>query len=246
MPDVVRASRTAEPEAARDGAVARRPHLSRLPLAEAGRLVRAHWLFAALLGAGVAIRVVVLAAYRPAIVNVDAAGYLDNAADLGPEPIRPLGYALVLRVLGAGEGLTQIAVAQHLLGTAVAVVLYVVLLRHGVARSLAALAAAPVLLDALQLNVEHSILSDSLFVALVVAACALLLQNRPPGLAACLGAGLLLACAIVTRSAGLLAAVPLALGAVVLGARPRNAATLAAAILLPLAGYAAWVPRRPR
>ena len=52
---------------------------------------------------------------------------------------------------------------QRLLGLAMAVALYAVLVRRGAARWLAALAVAPVLLDAYQLQMEQMIMPDVWF-----------------------------------------------------------------------------------
>ena len=81
---------------------------------------------------------------------------------------------------GAGGGLTGVAVAQHALGLAMAAALYALAIRYGTGRWLAALAAAPVLLDAYQVQAEQTIMPDVLFEALIVAAMTLLLWPRPP------------------------------------------------------------------
>ena len=65
-----------------------------------------------------------------------------------------------------------------------AVVLYVLLLRRGVSRWLAALAIAPVLLDAYQLQIEQTIMPDVWFEALIVAGLAILLWPPRAWLAA--------------------------------------------------------------
>jgi hypothetical protein len=64
---------------------------------------------------------------------------------------------------------------QHLAGLAMAVILYAVLVRRDVPRWLAALAAAPVLLDAYQLQLEQTIMPDVLFETLIVAGLVVLL-----------------------------------------------------------------------
>ena len=56
-----------------------------------------------------------------------------------------------------------------------AVVIYLLLLRRGVSRWLAALAIAPVLLDAYQLQHEQALMPDLWFEALIVAGLAILL-----------------------------------------------------------------------
>ena len=141
-------------------------------------MVRRHWPFAILLAAGVALRAAATVAYRPALIYLDTPRYLGG--DQGG--LDPLGYTyLLLRpVLLAGGGLTGVAVAQHALGLAMAAALYALAIRHGAGRWLAALAAAPVLLDAYQVQAEQTIMPDVLFEALVVAAMTVLLWPRPP------------------------------------------------------------------
>jgi hypothetical protein len=61
-----------------------------------------------------------------------------------------------------------------------AVTIYLVLLRRGVPRWLAALATAPVLLDAYQVQIEQNVMPDVMFEVLVVAGVAALLWRRTP------------------------------------------------------------------
>src|SRR5258708_8062096 len=74
-----------------------------------------------------------------------------------------------------------VAAVQHLLGLAMAVVLYLLLLRRGVPRWLAALATAPVLLDAYQVQIEQTIMPDTWFEALIVPGLAILLWPPATG-----------------------------------------------------------------
>src|SRR5215471_5165864 len=114
-------------------------------------LARQHWLFTVLLTAGLVLRVLTQIAYRPVLVYTDSTKYL-----LGAYPgDDPPGYQLALKPVLALGSLDLIAVIQHLLGLGMAVALYLVLLRRGVPRWLAALATAPVLLDAYQLQIEQ-------------------------------------------------------------------------------------------
>jgi Dolichyl-phosphate-mannose-protein mannosyltransferase len=141
-------------------------------------MVRRHWPFAILLATGVALRAAATVAYRPALIYIDTPRYLGG--DQGG--LDPLGYTyLLLRpVLGAGGGLTGVAVVQHALGLAMAAALYALAIRYGTGRWLAALAAAPVLLDAYQVQAEQTIMPDVLFEALIVVAMTLLLWPRRP------------------------------------------------------------------
>jgi hypothetical protein len=139
-------------------------------LASWARVLQRHWLAAALLAAGLLLRVLALYAYRPALFYIDSIKYLYNADGNDPE-----GYKLPLRAILLVSNLDTVAAVQHLLGLAIAVVLYVVLLRRGVSRWLAALAMAPILLDAYQLQSEQSIMPGVWFEALIVAGLAILL-----------------------------------------------------------------------
>lgn len=139
---------------------------------------REHWPFLVLLTAGVALRVVTQLAYVPALLYIDSYYYLNGAASQA----RPLGYVvLLLTPLSVFADLAVYALANHLLGLGMAVASYAVLLRLGARRWLATLAAAPVLLDAYQLQIEHSVMSDTLFQALVVAALVALVWRRSSG-----------------------------------------------------------------
>ncbi len=172
------------------------------------RTVRVHWQFAILLALGALLRACAFFAYRPALIFTDSIGYLANRANLGPRPLRPFGYPVFLHLLPFRFGLEIVPLVQHLLGLGLAVVIYVLLLRLGVARWLAALAAAPVLLDAMQLNLEQQILSETLFEVLLLGACALLLWWPRVGLVAAGLAGTSLAAAALTRSVAELVIVP--------------------------------------
>ena len=221
-------------------------------------MVRRHWPFAILLAGGVALRAAATIAYRPALVYIDTPRYLGG--DQGG--LDPLGYTyLLLRpVLGVGGGLTGVAVAQHALGLAMATALYALAIRYGTGRGLAALVAAPVLLDAYQVQAEQAVMPDVLFEALVVAAMTVLLWPRPsvaPGddsspcaaLARVACGALLLGVSATVRQVGVLFVVPLL--AYVLIAGPgwpskawRNRAIRALAALavfaVPVIGYMAF------
>jgi 4-amino-4-deoxy-L-arabinose transferase-like glycosyltransferase len=123
--------------------------------------------------AGAAVRIWFVAGYRPAFLgNDDSATYAWAAGhDLFHSPVRPAGYPAFLRLVHAvTPHLTFTIVLQHLLGLATAALLYGLLRRVGVSTWLALLAAAVVLFDGLQIFLEHSLMSDTLFEFLVVAA----------------------------------------------------------------------------
>lgn len=200
----------------------------------------AHWLFALLLLLGALVRLAAQLAYRPALIYYDSLSYFRDAEKFVPPAVRPLGYPAFLKALPAGGELAVIPAAQHLIGLGLALLLYVLLVRRGVPRWGAALATAPVLLDAYQVHVEQMILSEALFEAQVAGAIALLLWHRRPPAWACALAGVLLAFAAVTRGSGSLLVVPALLAVLVLRARPVAVAALLAAFVVPVAAYATW------
>jgi hypothetical protein len=132
--------------------------------------LRQHWLVAVLLTAGLVLRVLAQFAYRPALFYIDSVKYLFNSDGNDPE-----GYKLPLRAILQVANFNTVVAIQHLLGLAMAVVLYVLLQRRGVPRWLAALAVAPVLLDAYQVQQEQTIMPTTWFEALIVAGIAILL-----------------------------------------------------------------------
>ena len=149
-------------------------------------MLRRHWLAAVLLAAGLVLRVLAQFAYRPVLFYIDTTRYLYNDA----QGMDPVGYKGPLRVLLAVTNLNTIAAVQHLLGLAMAVAIYVLLLRRGAPRWLGALAMAPLLLDAYQIQIEQTVMPDTWFEALVVAGLAILLWRPAPGWRAALAGGL--------------------------------------------------------
>ncbi len=199
--------------------------------ARALAVLRRHWLFTALFAAGLVLRVLTMAAYHPALIYVDTLKYLYGASP-GSEPF---GYTVALKIVLAVGDLGTVAALQHLLGLAMAVTLYVVLLRRGIPRWLAALTTAPVLLDAYQLQMEHTIMPDVLFEALVLAGLAVLLW-RPvvtPGYAAV--AGLILAASATVMQLGVILVVPAAIYVLAAGGGWRRATTSTGALVIAFA-----------
>ena len=139
------------------------------------RLARENWLLTVLLAVGLVLRAAAQIAYRPALIYIDSLRYLYHAH--GADPV---GYRVLLRPLLLVGNLDLVAAFQHVVGLAMAVLLYVVLLRRGVPRWLAALATAPVLLDGYQLQIEQTIMPDVMFEACIVAGLAALLWHPAP------------------------------------------------------------------
>jgi dolichyl-phosphate-mannose-protein mannosyltransferase len=138
-------------------------------------LVRGHYLFALVFTAGLALRALAGAGYRPALLYIDSAKYLDGSVATAPQ-----GYQALPRVLEPVGWLAMVAAVQHAFGLAMAVVLYLLLLQRGAPRWTAALAAAPVLLDAYQVQLEQMIMPDVMFETMIAAGLAVLLWRWPP------------------------------------------------------------------
>ncbi len=204
------------------------------------RLLRAattHWVAAALFAVGLALRVATALSYRPALFYIDTIRYLYNSG--GNDPV---GYRLPLKgILWVGN-FDLVAAVQHLLGLAMAVAIYATLVRRGTPRWLAALATAPVLLDAYQLQMEQMVLPDVWFEALIVAGITVLLWK--PGLPALRyagAAGLVLGISATFRQVGEVFVVPGLLYLIVASrgwrATLTRAGTFGAAFAVPILVY---------
>ncbi len=168
-----------------------------------GTLARRHWLFTIVFGTGLVLRILTQIAYSPALVYIDTDRYLH-----GDSSLDPLGYLALLWPLQRAGGLAVVAAVQHLLGLGMAVALYCVLVRRGMWRWAAALAATPLLLDGYQLQAEQTIMPDVLFEALIMAALALLLWRRRPAAWQAGLAGLAVGVSADVRQVGAVLVVP--------------------------------------
>jgi hypothetical protein len=203
-----------------------------------------------LLALGAGLRVLTVAAYQPAILYIDSFSYLDNVHDLRPDGLRPIGYDLILNLVLPFGGLRAVAVVAHLLGLGIAVAIYLVLLRHGARRWLAALATAPVLLDAYQVQIEHNIMPDVWFQALLVAIIWVLTWHGLPRPWHAARAGALIGFAVIVRLVGITMLAPVLAYLVATGSLWASragwrliglrAAALVAGFAVLLTGYAGY------
>jgi hypothetical protein len=206
--------------------------------------LRKHWLLALLLAAGLVLRAAAQVGYEPALLFIDSKKYIfgTDFASTDWGSFDPLGYTLlVLRPVLEFADLAFVALLQHVLGMAMAVALYALMLRRGVPRWLAALAVAPVLLDAYQLNAEQTIMPDVLFEVLLVTGIVLLLWQPRPALGLIVLAGLALGTSAPVRQVGEILIVP-ALVYVLFASRGwrkrlLNGAVLTFCFVLPVVGY---------
>ncbi len=203
----------------------------------AGAAARRHWPAIVLLTAGLVLRALALLAYRPALFYIDTPRYL-----LGQAPgMDPLGYGGVLRGILAVGNFDLVVAIQHLLGMAMAGVIYLLLIRRGTGRWLAALAIAPVLLDAYQVQIEQVLMPDVWLEALIVAGLAVLLWRPDAGWRRVLAAGFLLGSSATFAQIGEALLLPAVIYLLILGGGWRlavgRAVALCAAFVVPILAY---------
>jgi len=225
----------------RDGAV--RVHAR---LVNLRKLASPHWLLLVVLAAGALLRIAVAVAYRPGLFYSDSWDYIDLAYGspiVGVSVQHPFGYPLLLHGLALVQrSLTTITTTQHLAGLIGGVVLYAILVRLRVSRTLSALAVAVVLLDIYVVTLEQYILSEAFFGLTLLGSAyfAIRGERRTAELAA---SGLLLAVATSLRTAALFA-VPAWLGYLLWTRRGlRGVVAAALALTLPLLAYATYSAR---
>jgi Glycosyltransferase family 87 len=195
---------------------------------------------------GAALRVVVQVAFGPALIHGDGPAYLNFLHTFVPMFERPVGYDLLLLypLSLLTSKIVAVALVQHLIGLATAGLLYALLRHWGVSRWPATLATLPVLFDSLQLILEQMVLSDTLFVALVVLALAVLGWRRRPTAAVALVAGVLLGASATVRLVGEPLVLPGVAFCLLVGdgwrQRLAAAAALAVGFAAPVATYATW------
>ena len=205
------------------------------------RLRWIHLLPAALLVAGAILRGLVLLGFHQAFLFYgDSYSYIDSAHYLRPPVVRPMGYSVFLRPLLHLHDLEWVAATQHLIGLAIAVLLYLTMRRLGLGVVLSSLAMAPLLLDPYQVVIEQYVLAETLMELLLVLAVAALVWRPRPALALCVAAGLLIAAAALTRTVGVVAIAPALLYLAVRRVGWRRLAATVLVFALPLVGYMAW------
>jgi Dolichyl-phosphate-mannose-protein mannosyltransferase len=213
--------------------------------------------FSIALAAGAILRLVAMIGYPGALWFAgDSYVYLGAALRLQPNLSKTTGYSLFLYVLEPFHSLTLVAGLQHLMGLAVAVMIYLLLRRNGVSKRWSTVATLPVLLDGFVIEDEHMVMAEALFTFLVVLSMLLILWPRPGARPVAwpvaLLAGLLAGYAVTVRSQGLPVLVLFPVVLLVRGLRRdgawawRNwrgwlaAAVMAVGCVAPVAGYVVW------
>ncbi len=225
------------------GSLPRPGGAARLP-GQAAEFTRRHALFGVVLLAAIAVRVIAMLGYPGPLLYPDSGVYMMNAMHLSPGPIRPAGYPMMLRLLEPLHSLAAVIEIQHAMGLTAGVLGYALLRRRfGLPGWGATLAMLPVLASAYAIQIEHFLLSDTLFGFLVMIAVVVVLWRPVPPLWAWGVAGLLLAAAGIVRTQGtpLLIAFVVCLLVRFAGWRTvASVAILCAAFALPTLSYAGW------
>lgn len=206
-----------------------------------GPILRLHWLFALFFVVALGLRIVVLIAYWPGLeLFTDSYDYLALAHTVTPGTWHPAGYPLLLVPLSLTGQLGVVVVVQHLMGLAMGVIVYGLVLRLAARRWLAALAALPVLLDGYQLNIEQFILAETLTSLLLLGGLAVVFWRETVGVRRGAVAGLLLAAATLTRSSILPVLVLVGLYLLFRRGHRHALLTYGAVVVLALGGYGGW------
>jgi hypothetical protein len=179
--------------------------ISRVPLPRWLRsLIDRDPLFATALTAGAVLRLVAMLGYPGALwFSGDSYVYVGAALRPRPDLSKTTGYSLFLRALLPFHSFTLVTGVQHLMGLAIAVMIYLLARRAGVSKRWSAIATLPVLLDGFEIEDEHMIMSEALFTFLVMLALLLILWRYRARWFVALAAGLLIGYAVDVRSEGL-------------------------------------------
>ena len=160
-------------------------------------------MFIAVLGAAAALRAAVMLGYPPVMWFNDSYSYVYDAVHRVASSERPSGYPFLLAVLMPLHSFTVVAAVQHLMGLGLGVAIYALLRHRGLPGWGGTLVAVPVLFDAYQVQVEQQVMSDTLFMAALLAAVVVACWRDQVSVRAAAVAGLLTGLATLVRSAGL-------------------------------------------
>ena len=202
-------------------------------------LWRNHRLFTIAACLSVIPRVIAALGFSPALLIQDSFSYMAEGVHLTPlYQLRPEGYPLLLKVLEPFHSLLLVTTLQHLMGIALAVIIYAVLRRCGLPAWGATLAAVPTLFDSRQIWLESSILPDTLFTFVLMIAVAILIVRPKPAIWQAVIVGLLVAWASIIRGNGAPVFVIILIYLIIQRVGWRVLTACLAAFAVPLAGYA--------
>ncbi len=228
-------ARQASPNGTNEG----RPDRAGRLRALAARTWAGHRLFIVVLIPAALLRLDAELGYRWQAWFNDSFEYLSYTVHFQLDPERVSGYSVLLKLLEPFHSYALITIVQHLMGLAVAVMVYALARRYGAPAWLATLATVPVLYDGFEIELEHLIMPDVPFLFLLTAATTLLLWDRSgPSLAQCAGSGLLLGIADTVREVALPLLPIFAVYMIIRRIGWRKLAAIVVACAIPLLGYA--------
>ncbi len=207
----------------------------------AARTWSGHRLFIIVLTPAILLRVDAELGYRWQAWFNDSFEYVANTVHFTLDPTRTSGYSIWLKFLQPFHSYALITILQHLMGLAVAVMIYA-LARHrfGVRPWLATLAVVPVLYDGFEIELEHLIMADVPFLFLLTLAVTLLLWDPAgPSVRMCAVIGGLLGIGAVLRSIGTPLLAVFVVYMIIRRFSWRKVAATIVVCLIPLVGYAA-------
>jgi hypothetical protein len=168
------------------------------------RVVAGNKLFAAAVVPAFLLRVDAELGYRWWVYFNDSFNYISTAATGVTDPTRVSGYSILLQVLLPLHSFGLVVVLQHIMGLLVGVMIYALAKkRFGAPAWLAVLMAVPVLYDGFEVQLEHMILSDTLFLFVAMLAITVLLWSPRISWGKCALAGFLIGVSAIVRSTGL-------------------------------------------
>jgi hypothetical protein len=201
-------------------------------------LWRHHRLITILVLLSLVPRILAALSFRPALLTADSFLYMQNAVNGKLGYLRPSGYSFFLAIFhGLPHALLVVTTLQHLMGIAIALIVYGMLRYWGLPGWGASLAAVPTLFDVREIALESYILSDTVFALVIVVATALLLTRRTPRMWQCVVAGLLLAYASVLRGNGIPLVIVIAVFLVIRRVGWKSFTAAAAVFVIPVLGY---------
>ena len=202
-PERQRSWRLWPPEIAWDPAALKARTRSAAAAVTPAALWRNHRLFTVAVLLSALPRIVAALGFKPALLIQDSFSYMKEGVHFRPlAQLRPAGYPIVLRILRPLHSLLLVTTLQHLMGIALAVIVYAVLRYRGLPAWGATLATVPTLFDSRQIWLESSILPDTLFTFVLMIAVAILLVRPRPRIWQAVIVGLLVAWASVIRGNG--------------------------------------------
>jgi hypothetical protein len=203
-------------------------------------IVRANRTFSIILLAAVALRLVVMIGYPPAMFFNDSYNYMTDAVTRTPDMVRGDGYPLFLWVLLPLHSLNVVTGLQALMGLAMGTGIYAVLRHRGLPWWGATIPALPVLFDVFEVQLEHMVAADVLFYTLVTLVLVLLCWwDRPPLWIAVL-VGLATGYATTVRAVGEPLLILVVVGMLLRRMGWQRVVATAVAGVLPILGYMVW------